>query len=49
MYILDVLDVVDVHLVVVAELERALALLLAHRIRLVNLGVLRELAVSFHC
>ena len=34
------LDVVDVDLVVVPELERTLALLLAKRVRLVDLGVL---------
>jgi hypothetical protein len=40
--------VVDVDFVVVPELECALALLLAHRICLVDLGIFRELSVCFH-
>jgi hypothetical protein len=39
---------VDIDLVVVAELESALAFLLAHRICLVDLRVLGKFAVCFH-
>jgi hypothetical protein len=40
-------DVVDVDFVVLAEVEPDV-LLVAHRICLVDLGVLRQLAVRFH-
>ena len=42
------LDVVDIDLLFVAELESALALLLAEGIGLVDLGVFWQLAVRFH-
>lgn len=41
-------NVVDVDLLVFAELERALALFLAEVVRLVDLGVFWQLAVGFH-
>jgi hypothetical protein len=43
----EISDVVDVDLVVLAEVEPDV-LLVAHRICLVDLGVLRQLAVRFH-
>lgn len=43
------LDIIDIQIaVIVPELERALAVLLAERVGLVDLGVLRQLAVRFH-
>ena len=41
-------DLVDVDLLVLAELERALAVLLAKGLCLVDLGVFWKLAVRFH-
>jgi len=43
------LDVVDIHLAFVPELERALPIFLAERVCLVDLGVLWEFAICFHC
>lgn len=43
------LDVVDVDFTLVAELERALALLVSERLGLVDLGILRQFSVCFHC
>lgn len=43
------LDIIDIQITLITELERALAVLLAKRIRLVNLGVLGELTIRFHC
>ena len=43
------LDVIDIHLVFVPELECALAIFLAERVGLVDLGILRKLTISFDC
>ena len=42
-------NVVDIDLLFVAELERALALLLAEGIGLVDLGVFWQLTIRLHC
>ena len=44
----NALDVVDVDLLVVSELERALALVLAEGLGLVDLGIFWQLTVRFH-
>ena len=43
-----ILYIVDVHLPVVTELKRAFAVLLSECVRLIDFGILWELAIRFH-
>ena len=42
------LDIVDVHLPLFPELERAFAFILPEGICLIDLGILRQLAIRFY-
>jgi hypothetical protein len=43
------LDVVDINLTLISELERALSIFLAERVRLVNFSILRKFTICFDC